>query len=514
MTASPMTPRTWPFLLAEGVCKSFGGVPVLSDVTIGFERGSVHGLVGENGAGKSTLMKILAGVLIADRGAIRKDGTPIRIHSPHDALARGVTMITQELALVRQRSVLENVLMGRLSQRLGWVGTRANLARFRELSDQAGFADLPPHVPAGDLPIAKQQGVEILRALARDAQVIIMDEPTAMLSHVETDRLLALIRRLAASGMSVVFISHFLEQVLDVCDTVSVLRDGRLIETGHTDSHSSATLVRAMVGRHVDILYPEPVAVPDDAPVVLSVRNLRRGATVRGVSFEIRRGEILGLSGLVGAGRSETARLIFGADRADEGEVVVNGNVVSVPSPAAAMHAGLAMVPENRKEDGLALGRSLRENISLASLGRLSVAGVVRRKKERRETTTVIEQTDIRASDVEGPVWALSGGNQQKALFARWLLRQPMVLIVDEPTRGVDVAAKVQIHQLLRDLAAAGHALLIISSEIEEVMGVAHRVCVMCQGRIVATFQRGQADRETVLAAAFSGLGSEKRGVP
>ena len=509
-----MTLQSNPFLLAEGICKSFGGVPVLSDVTIGFERGSVHGLVGENGAGKSTFTKILAGVLAADRGVVRKDGTPIRLNSPHAALAHGVTMITQELALVRGRSVLENVLMGRLSQRLGWVNTRAGLARFRELSDQAGFADLPPFAAAGSLPIARQQEVEILRALARDAQVIIMDEPTATLSDTETKQLLALIRRLAGAGISIVFVSHFLEQVLAVCDTVSVLRDGRLIETGHPDSHSPATLVRAMVGRNVDVLYPEPAPVADNAPVVLSVKDLGRGSMVRGVSFDIRRGEILGLSGLVGAGRSETARLIFGADHAEKGAVEVDGAVVSVASPAAAMRAGLAMVPENRKEDGLVLGRSLRENISLASLHRLSAGWMVQRKKERRETTTMIEQTGIRGSDLEGPVWALSGGNQQKALFARWLMRQPTVLIVDEPTRGVDVAAKVQIHQLLRDLAAAGHALLIISSEIEEVMGMSHRVCVMSQGRIVATFQRGEADRETVLAAAFSGLGSQKRSAP
>ncbi len=420
-----MTSQSCPFLLAEGICKSFGGVPVLSDVTLGFERGGVHGLVGENGAGKSTFMKILAGVLPADRGVVRKDGTPIRIGSPHEALTHGVTMITQELTLVRQRSVLENVLMGRLSQRLGWVNGRASLARFRELSDQAGFASLPPHAAAGDLPLARQQEVEILRALAREAQVIIMDEPTATLSDTETKQLLALIRRLADAGMSVVFVSHFLEQVLEVCDTVSVLRDGRLIETGQPDSHSPATLVRAMVGRSVDVLYPEPAPLPEDSPIVLSVRNLRRGSAIGPVSLDIRRGEILGLSGLVGAGRSETARLVFGVDAADDGEVMVEGRVISTSSPASAMRAGLAMVPENRKEDGLVLPRSLRENVSLASLLRLSVGRVMRRRRERRETTAMIEQTDIRASNVEGPVWALSGGNQQKALFARWLMRQP-----------------------------------------------------------------------------------------
>jgi ribose transport system ATP-binding protein len=267
-----------------------------------------------------------------------------------------------------------------------------------------------------------------------------------------------------------------------------------------------------MVGRPVDVLYPELEPVPDDAPVALAVRDLRRGRAVRGVSFEIRRGEILGIAGLVGSGRSETARLVFGADRADGGEVVVNGKTVNPSSPSVAMRAGVAMVPEDRKADGLVLGRSVRENISLASLGQLSAGGVLRRRKERRETTALIERTDIRAAATEGPVWTLSGGNQQKTLFSKWLLRHPQVLIVDEPTRGVDVAAKVQIHQLLRDLAASGRAILLISSENEEVIGMSHRVCVMRQGQIAATFERGDTNSESILAAAFNTLGDEDWG--
>ncbi|MCZ7663344.1 MAG: sugar ABC transporter ATP-binding protein [Thermoleophilia bacterium] len=500
------------FLLMQGISKSYGGVPVLTDVTIGFERGRVHGLVGENGAGKSTLMKILAGIIRPDRGAVLKDGTPIRVQSPRDALAHGVTMITQELSLVPRRSVLENVLMGRLAQRGGWVQSRANHARFLELRDEVGFDDLDPQALAGALPLAKQLRVEIMRAIARNAEVIIMDEPTAVLTTSDAEQLLVLMQRLADSNIAVVFISHYLEQALSVTDTLGVLRDGRLVTGGPTVGQTADTLVRSMVGRQVDVLYPEPEPVPHNAPVVLAVRDLRRGQAVRGVSFEIRRGEILGVAGLVGSGRSETARLIFGAERADAGEVVVNGKTVHPSSPSIAMRAGIALVPEDRKTDGLVLGRSVRENISLASLGELSAGGVLKRRKERRETTALMERTDIRAATTEGPVWTLSGGNQQKTMFSKWLLRRPQLLIVDEPTRGVDVAAKVQIHQLLRDLAAAGHAILLISSENEEVIGMSHRVCVMRQGRIAATFQRGDTDTEAILATAFDGLGGEDRG--
>jgi len=399
--------------------------------------------------------------------------------------------------------------MGRLSQQGGWVQSRASVDRFVRLRDEVGFTDLHPRVLAGELPIAKQQRVEILRALARNADAIIMDEPTAVLTSHETEELLDLMRRLAASGTLVVFISHFLEQVLSVTDMVSVLRDGRLVDEGPAAEQTTETLVHSMVGRSVDALYVEPAPLPDDAPVVLEVRNMCRGEVVRGVSLEIRRGEILGLAGLVGSGRSETARLIFGADRANTGDVAIDGKILRLTTPSAAMRAGIAMVPENRKEEGLVLGRSVRENISLAALGELSTAWVVKRRKERRETTALIERTDIRASNIEGPIWTLSGGNQQKCLFCKWLLRQPKVLIVDEPTRGVDVAAKVQIHQLLRDLASAGLAMLLISSEIEEVIGMSHRVAVMRQGRIVATFRHGDIDQERALAAAFDSLAAQ-----
>jgi len=502
-----------PFLSLEHITKSYGGSVVVDDVSLQLDRGSIHGLVGENGAGKSTLMKVLAGITPADDGVIRKDGEAIRLHSPHDALAHGVTMITQELSIVPGRSVMENVLMGRLRNRWGWVRRGSNLDVFRELSDRVGFTHLDPNTRAGELSIAQQQQVEVLRALAREAEVIVMDEPTAILSAHETKQLLALMEQLAAAGILVIFISHYLEQILSVCHTVTVLRDGCLTRTGDVEGQTPKSLVASMVGRQVDVLYPEPQPIPDEATTALEIRDLCRGTAVRGVSLSVRHGEIVALTGLVGSGRSETVRLIFGAERADSGTVLVEGEPVRVRAPVNAMRSGIAMVPENRKEQGLVLGRGIRENISLASLRALAVAGWVRRGRERRETSALAERVDVRAVDPRGPVWTLSGGNQQKVLFAKWMMREPSVLIVDEPTRGVDVAAKVQIHHLLRDLAAAGHAILLVSSEIEEAMGMAHRICVMRQGRIVGTYSRDELEREKLLGAAFDGLEDDGRGV-
>jgi rhamnose transport system ATP-binding protein len=509
-TASGTTLDT--LVSVQGIDKSYGGVPVLKSVSIDFARGSIHGLVGENGAGKSTLTKIMAGIVPADGGAIVVDGTSVHFRSPHAALAHGITMITQELSLVPQRSVLENVFLGRLNSSFGFVREGDTLKRFLEVREKVGFSELDPRTPVGMLPTARQQEVEILRAVSSGARMIIMDEPTASLSSHETKQLLDLIRRLAAEGTTIVLISHFLEEVLSVADTVSVLRDGVLISTGPAHAHTPHTLVQQMVGRPVDVLYPEPAPVAPDAPVVLRATGLKRGRMVRGVDIEVRRGEIVGLAGLIGAGRSETARLIFGADALEAGTVEVNGKKVRPGSPDAAMAAGMAMVPESRKEQGLILVRSIRENISLASLGSVSTAGFVNPAAENRTTGDLSEKTDIRGGTPETPIWALSGGNQQKALFAKWLMRKPTLLIVDEPTRGIDVGAKVQVHRLLRDLAAEGMALLVISSEIEEVMGLAHRICVMRRGRIVARYERGQASREELLKAAFAEAVEEEAG--
>lgn len=470
--------------------KSYAGTTVLHDVSMTLDAGRIHGLVGENGAGKSTLLRVLCGATVPDSGEVRVDGKPVRIHRPRDALAHGIALISQEVAVVPALTVLENVFLGRRSDR----------ERFAEIVARTGF-ELDPGAVVGDLPIAQQQRVEILRALARNARVIAMDEPTALLTQTETDQLMELVRGLAAEGAAIVLISHRLEEVLGVCDLVTVLRDGRHVVTAPSAEQTSRSLVDHMVGRPIELLYPEPSPVADDAPVVLSARDLRRGASVRGVSVEVRAGEIVGLAGLVGSGRTETLRLIFGADRRDSGEVWVEGRPVRAGSPSRAMARGIAMVPESRKEQGLVLVRSVRENLALASLADRRTAGFVRRGAEARAVNEAAGALDVRGA---GPVLTLSGGNQQKTLFGKWLIRDPKVLLVDEPTRGVDVAAKVQLHGLLTRLAASGMAVLMVSSEIEEVLGLAHRVLVMRAGLVVGEFERGTVSREEVLALAFA----------
>jgi ABC-type sugar transport system ATPase subunit len=495
-----------PAITVCGVGKSYGGVSVLRDVNLDIRPGEVHGLVGENGAGKSTLLRILGGSIHADEGTLLFDGEPVPIRSPREAIRHGVSLISQELALVPAGTVLDNVFLGRWSGRLGVRRRRADLERFERLQEATGFR-LHPDAVVSTLPIGQQQQVEILKALARGARVLAMDEPTAVLSEHEKEYLLGLIPRLAAAGTTVVLVSHFLAEVLGVADRVTVLRDGALVLTDDAANQSPATLVRHMVGRDVDVLYPEPAPVPADAPVVLRAEDLRRGP-VAGVSLHVRAGEILGLAGLVGSGRSETLRLIFGADRATGGRVSVDGREIGRPSPARLMAAGVALVPESRKEQGLVMARSVRENIALATLRRRRLGPFVHRRAERAEVGTAAREVDVRAAGLQVPVLTLSGGNQQKTLFARWLLNDPRVLLVDEPTRGVDVAAKVQIHRMIVDLAARGLAVVVVSSEIEELLGLAHRVVVLRHGRLVAEFDRG-APREEVLAAAFRDEGED-----
>ena len=363
-----------------------------------------------------------------------------------------------------------------------------------------GFA-VDPDVRVDRLPIGVQQQVEILRSLARGARVIAMDEPTAVLAEHEKENLLGLIRKLAAAGTTIILVSHFLEEVLAVADRITVLRDGALIRTGAAAETSPRELVGHMVGREIDVLYPDPQPVPEGAKVVLSARGLRRGL-VNGVDLEVRAGEILGIAGLVGSGRTETLRLLFGADRADGGVVEVDGVTLTRPSPRSAMAAGVALVPESRKEQGLVMVRSVAENVALSSLPGRRFGPFVKRPAERSAVGEISKSVDIRAADPQAPIETLSGGNQQKALFAKWLLRAPKVLLIDEPTRGVDVAAKTQIHHLITGLAADGMAVVCVSSEIEELLALSHRVLVLRHGEPVGEYPRGTTP-EVVVAAAF-----------
>jgi rhamnose transport system ATP-binding protein len=481
--------------------KSFGGVRALDGISLTIEQGSIHALVGENGAGKSTLGKILAGVIAPDRGQLLIGGEPVAFRSPREAIVRGIVLIAQELSIAPALSVAENVFLGTEPRRAGFVARRALRRRYDELAAAAGF-ELSGDLPGRALRTADQQKVEILRALCRDARLIVMDEPTAALPRPDADRLYQVIRRLAAGGTTIILVSHFLREVAELADEVTILRDGHLVRTAPAADETEETMLSSMLGRSLGTAFPARRPVPAQAPIVLQARGLSAPG-VHDVSLDVRAGEIVGLAGLVGSGRTELARALCRAQRVTAGTVSVAGASLTGQGPSAALRAGLAMIPESRKEQGLMLGRPIAENVSLASLTRLSDLGLVRRRAERQAVATVLGQVGVRVPTQAAPVSTLSGGNQQKALFARILLRGPRVLVADEPTRGVDVGAKRAIYELLTSLAADGLGVLLISSDAEEILGLAHRVLVMRAGRVAAEL-RGEAMTEAaILAAAF-----------
>jgi ABC-type sugar transport system ATPase subunit len=483
----------------RGIGKSFGATRALDDVTIAVVRGSVHAFVGENGAGKSTLGKIIGGVFAQDQGDLVLGGSPVHFASPRDALQRGIALVAQEVALVPQLTVAQNVFLGAEPRRAGFIDRGALDGRFQRLAAESGFA-LVGGATVGSLPLAQQQQVEILRAMAREADLIVLDEPSASLSAQEVLRLHEVVRSLQASGRTVILVSHFLAEVLELADTVTVLRDGRVVRTGPTSVEDEGSLIAAMLGRPASRTYPDKRLAPVDSPVALTITGLSAPG-VQDVSLQLRSGEIVGLAGLVGAGRTELARAIYGATPVFEGEIRSKDKRLD-GSPAGSLRSGVALIPESRKDDGLLLRRPIRENVSLASLRSLQRFGFVRRRAERARVEAALDQVTGTAS-LEAPAGALSGGNQQKLLFARALLVTPGVLIADEPTRGVDVGAKREIYELLVDLAARGMAILLISNEMEELLGLAHRVCVMRKGRLVADLAGDSMTEETILAAAF-----------
>ncbi len=484
-----------------GVSKHFGAVRALDGVSLSIARGSIHALVGENGAGKSTLGRIVAGVLAPDAGRLLLNGEEVALRSPREALLRGVAAIAQEVSVVPQLTVEENVFLGVEPRGGGFVSRRGLRRRYEQLAETAGLR-LPATVPAGRLAPAEQQKVEILRALARDAELIVMDEPTAALGAEETAQLHEIVRSLAGAGRTVLLVSHFLREVLALADEITVLRDGRVVRTAPAAEQTEDSLIHAMLGRSLTAAFPPRKAAPADAPAVLTVRDLH-APRVEGVSLTVHAGEIVALAGLVGAGRTELARAIFGAERATAGSVELAGADQLSGGPRSRLRAGVAMIPESRKEDGLLLGRSVTENVSLASLPSVSRYGFVRRGAERRRTREALDRWTVRADGPGAPASSLSGGNQQKLLFARMLLCGPKVLVADEPTRGVDVGAKRAIYDLLVSLAEEGLGVLLISSELEEVLGLAHRVLVMRAGRIVSELRDEQMTESAVLAAAF-----------
>ena len=483
----------------RGVSKTFGGTRALDDVSIAVARGTVHAFIGENGAGKSTLGRIVAGVLAPDAGTLVLAGVPVNFASPRAALDRGVALVAQELALVPRLTVAENVFLGVEPSRFGLVDRSGLETAYGRLAAEAGF-DLPATARVGGLALAQQQQVEILRALARNAQLIVFDEPTAALSAENASRFHLVVRSLTAAGRTVILISHFLPEVIDLADTISILRDGRLVRTGPATDETEATLIAGMLGRSLGRTFPARVPAGPDAPVVLDVRDLVAPG-VAGVSLSVRAGEIVGVAGLIGAGRSELVRAIYGATRSSSTRLVVGADRVG-QRPGAALRAAVAMIPESRKDEGLVLGRSVRENVSLARIRAFSRLGIVRRGPE--SDAVRIALATVGAPDrQEAPATTLSGGNQQKLLFARALLGKPRLILADEPTRGVDVGSKREIYEHLVGLAAAGVAILFVSSEIEEVIGLAHRVIVMRAGRITGELTGEAITEEAILNAAF-----------
>ncbi|HEX7404728.1 MAG TPA: sugar ABC transporter ATP-binding protein [Candidatus Nanopelagicaceae bacterium] len=485
-----------------GISKSFGGVAALSDIALKIRAGEIHSLVGENGAGKSTLGKIISGITTPDSGTLSLGGQEMSFGSPRDALAHGIVTIAQELAIVPALTVAENVLLGDEPRARGFIKRRELRRRFDELAKKVGF-EFSSDTIAGTLSIADQQKVEILRALSRNASVIIMDEPTAALSRIESHALHEVIRSLAAEGKTVILISHFLSEVLSLSDTITVLRDGQLIKTMAASEVTEDGLIELMLGRTLGALYPAKTHPKFNSPSVMFVNNL----SAPGVSnawLSLRAGEILGIAGLVGSGRSELARAIFQDSPAFSGSITVNGAVLAGKSPRVALQKQVVMIPESRKDSGLLLGRSIQENITLSSLEKMSKWGWILRSQESKITKQALELVKVKSAGAKQKVSALSGGNQQKVLFARMLLNSPRVLIADEPTRGVDVGSKRAIYDLLTDLAKDGLGIIVISSDLEEVLGLAHRVVVMRQGRIVTELTGRAMNEQAVLEAAFA----------
>ncbi|MEW1838494.1 sugar ABC transporter ATP-binding protein [Nonomuraea angiospora] len=488
-----------PVLSLSQVSKAFGAVRAVREVSLELFPGEVHALAGENGAGKSTIVKILSGVHRPDSGRILLDGEPVEFGGPADAQRAGVAVIYQEPTLFPDLSVMENIFMGRQPRGRFGIDRRAMRAGAAELFGRLGV-HLDPDQPARGLSIADQQLVEIAKALSRQARVLVMDEPTAALSGTEVARLFGVARTLRSQGCALLFISHRLEEIFELCQRVTTLRDGAYVAEDLIAGITPDDLVRRMVGRELEALFPKQET--EAGEVALKVRRLTREGVFTDVSFEVRRGEIVALAGLVGAGRSEVARAVFGIDRWDAGSVEVDGRRLRSASPTAAMAAGLALVPEDRRQQGLVMDLSIERNIGLAGLADVRRGLLVSRVAERERARDWAVRLRLKFARLTDAVDVLSGGNQQKVVLAKWLARRPSVLIVDEPTRGIDVATKAEVHRLLSELAGSGVAVLMISSELPEVLGMADRVLVMHEGRLAAEIPRADATEESVMAAA------------
>ncbi|MBN1086247.1 inositol transport system ATP-binding protein [Klebsiella pneumoniae] len=487
-------------LEAEGISKFFPGVKALSNVSFRIKPGTVHALMGENGAGKSTLMKCLIGIYRPDEGLIRIKGEPVQFTDTLDALRSGISMIHQELNLVPHMTVAENIWLGREPMKFGFVDHGKLNRLTKDLLVKLNIR-LRPDQMVGDLSIASQQMVEIAKAVSWNSDIVIMDEPTSALTETEVAHLFTIIRDLRSQGKAIIYISHKMDEIFAITDEVSVFRDGAWVGSNETANYTRQSLITQMVGRELTQLFPKTDSnIGED---VLTVRNLTRNGVFQDISFSVRRGEILGVAGLVGAGRSEVMESLFGMTSTDSGEILIDGVPTTIDSPASAIEKGLAFLTEDRKKSGLFLVLSVMENMSIVKMTDYSAkGGFVNHGNMAKDCLEQIKRLNIKTPTMDQIINNLSGGNQQKVLIARWLLAQPKILILDEPTRGIDVGAKAEIYRLISELASRGVAIIMVSSELPEIIGMSDRVMVMHGGRITGILDKEDADQETILSLA------------
>lgn len=482
----------------KNICKIFGGVKALQDVCIQIKSGEIHALIGENGAGKSTLMKILSGAYKRDSGDIRIDGVKTNINNPKDGINNGISVIYQEFALINSLTVAENIFIDKLSDNGKLIKWKNLNEKARDVLDSLGFGDISANKIVSELSVAHQQVIEICKALARDTSVLILDEPTAVLANNEVAQLFKLLKDLRAKGVAIIYISHRLEEIFELSDRVTVMKDGTHVGTYETASIDQHQLVNLMIGRTLESYFPARQSHIGET--IFKVKNVNSGRVVKNVSFEVREGEVLGISGLVGSGRTETMRAIFGADKLDSGEIYLNGKRIKIKSPASAVRQGIGMLPEDRKAHGVLLKLPIRTNITLTRLK--SFAGlfnIINKKKETEYIDDVAKRLAIKAGSIENNVNSLSGGNQQKVALAKILASDTKVLILDEPTRGVDVGAKIEIYKIINSLVAQNYAVIMISSEMMEIIGMCDRVIVMRGGSVAGELQKSELSEQNLI---------------
>jgi len=490
------------YLMMQGISKSYDGTQALRKVDFSAESGEVHAIVGENGAGKSTLVKILTGAVQADAGEVLLDGTSQTIDSPLRGQQLGIRMVHQHVSLVPHLTVTENILLGNMpvGKLKWWISWSAAHRRAQEILEDIGFRGINVRKLVSRLSASQQQIVEIAKAVAVRPRILIMDEPSAVLSQEELKYLFALIRKLKEKSVLILYISHRLDEVFEIADRVTVLKDGTLVGTVRPQDTDKGSLIKMMVGRTLDEIFPHRHARPGDE--ILTLNGLSLEGSFENISFSIAQGEIVGLYGLIGSGRTEVARCIFGANQPTSGEIRLSGRAVHPKSPQDALKAGIAMLTEDRIRDGLVLFLSIRDNVSLANFELMTRGGILHRSRQNSLIQSKVEELNIRPPNIDRLVWTLSGGNQQKVVLAKWLLARAKLLILDEPTRGVDVATKQEIYNIIKGLAVSGMGILLISSEMPEILGMSDRVLVMREGQLVGEFLRQQATEQNLLACA------------